>query len=244
MNSFIFVLICSLIIFLATTIGSLFVFGFNKISRKTEKICLGLASGVMIASSIWSLLTPALESSNAIYVMIGFIIGVFIIIKLDNLVKKYSTIKSKKNNMLFVAMTIHNIPEGMTIGLMCTYAFQTNSNVSMSMALALAIGIAIQNIPEGAAVSLNYRQLGYSKFKSALLGTLSGIVEPISALLMFFLFSNLSFLLPFVLASAAGIMIYVVINELMPSISDSESNLGSIYFVVGFLIMMALDILL
>ena len=242
MNKFLFVLLCSNIIFLCTSIGALFVYILNKINNKSEKICLGLASGIMLASSIWSLLIPALDTSNYILVLTGFIIGIFIITRLDNLVSKYSN--NKKNTMLFVAMTIHNIPEGMTVGLIGSYAYNINSGITISAALALTIGIAIQNIPEGAAISLNYRQQGLSKFKAALLGILSGIVEPISSLLMFFIFSNINGLLPFLLSLAASIMIYVVINELIPSANKDNTNIGSIYFIIGFIIMMSLDILL
>lgn len=244
MNSFNFVFLCSLIIFGATTLGSLLVFILNVINDKTEKICLGLASGIMFAASIWSLLLPALDSSNIIMVLIGFIVGIFVIIRLDKFVNKYTNLSAKKNTMLFIAMTLHNIPEGMTVGLMGAYAYQNNSIVSISAALALTIGIAVQNIPEGASISLNYRQAGLSKFKSALLGILSGVVEPISAIIMLILVNYLSILLPVVLAAAAGIMIYVVINELLPSISNNKSNLGSIYFIIGFLLMMCLDVLL
>ena len=236
MNSILFVIICSLLIFFATMFGSISAIFINKYNKNSEKMCLGLASGVMFASAIWSLLLPSIESSNFLFVIISFIIGIMVIIILDKLVKIYSKENTKKNNMLFIAMTLHNIPEGMTVGLMCTYAYQFDSAISISMALALTIGIAIQNIPEGSAVSLSYRQLGYSKFTSFILGTISGIVEPISALLMYALFNILSPLLPFVLASAAGIMIYVVVNELMPNISNEDSNLSSISFVIGFLV--------
>ncbi len=244
MNSISFVFLCSMIIFGATTIGSILVFTLNVISDKTEKLCLGLASGVMFAASIWSLLIPALDSSNIVFVLIGFILGMFVIMKLDKFVSKCSTFNSKKNKMLFWAMTLHNIPEGMTVGLMSCYAYQNSSIVSISAALALTIGIAIQNIPEGASISFNYRQAGYSKMKSAFLGIVSGIVEPISAFLMLLLINYLSLLLPFVLAASSAIMIYVVINELLPSINHNESNLGTIYFIIGFLLMMCLDVLL
>lgn len=244
MNSFLFVLICSFIIFIATSLGSLFVYFFKNINSKTEKICLGLASGIMFAASIFSLLLPALDSSKYIFILLGFIIGVVIIIKLDKLVDKYSKFNSKKNTMLFIAMTLHNIPEGMTVGLMSTYAYQSNNSISISMALALTIGIAIQNIPEGAAISFNYRQEGCTKFKACILGILSGIVEPISSLIMFFLFKYISILLPFILSSAASIMIYVVVNDLLPDSNKDNNNLGTIYFIVGFIIMMTLDILL
>lgn len=244
MNSFSFVILCSMLIFLATSLGALFVYFFKVINNKTEKICLGLASGIMFAASIFSLLLPALESSKYIFILLGFIIGILVIIKLDKLVDKYSKFKSKKNTMLFIAMTLHNIPEGMTVGLMSTYAYQSNNSISISMALALTIGIAIQNIPEGAAISFNYRQEGYSKFKSSILGIISGIVEPISSLIMFFLFKYIAILLPFVLSGAASIMIYVVINDLLPSSNKDNSNLGTIYFIIGFIIMMSLDILL
>ncbi len=243
MNSLGFCAICSLIIFGATSLGSLFVFILNKINDKTERICIGLASGIMFAASIWSLLLPALEQSHIIYVLIGFILGIIIIIYLDKLVNRYM-LKGKKNTMLFIAMTLHNIPEGMTVGLMSVYAYQNSSIVSISAALALTIGIAVQNIPEGASISLNYRQEGYSKLTSASLGVLSGIVEPISAIAMLLLVNHLEALLPFVLAAASGIMIYVVINELLPSINSTKSNIGSIYFIIGFLLMMCLDVLL
>ena len=244
MNSFLFVLICSMIIFLSTSVGALFVCFIRKINVKTEKICLGLASGIMFAASIWSLLLPAIESTKYIFVILGFITGILVIIKLDNLVSKYNNISLKKNTMLFIAMTLHNIPEGMTVGLMCAYAFNVNSSITMSMALALTIGISIQNIPEGAAISLNYRQVGYSKLKSSMLGIISGIVEPISAFIMFYVFKNFSFLLPIVLSSAASIMIYVVINDLIPSANKDDDNYCSIYFIIGFIIMMTLDVLL
>lgn len=243
MNSLGFCAICSLIIFGATSLGSLFVFILNKINDKTERICIGLASGIMFAASIWSLLLPALEQSHIIYVLIGFILGIIIIIYLDKLVNRYM-LKGKKNTMLFIAMTLHNIPEGMTVGLMSVYAYQNSSIVSISAALALTIGIAVQNIPEGASISLNYRQEGYSKLTSASLGVLSGIVEPISAIAMLLLVNHLEALLPFVLSAASGIMIYVVINELLPSINSTKSNIGSIYFIIGFLLMMCLDVLL
>lgn len=245
MNSINFTLLCASIIFVATSIGAFLVYILSSINKKTETICLGLASGIMFASAMWSLLLPALEDSKFIFVLIGFVLGVFIIMKLDGLVNKYSKIKSKKNTMLFLAMTIHNIPEGMTVGLMSTYAFQSNSAVSVSMALALTIGIAIQNIPEGAAISLNYRQSGMSKFLSVLLGIISGIVEPISAFIMFLSFKFFAPLLPLVLSMAASIMIYVVINDLMPNANnDDNKSLGSVYFIVGFIIMMSLDVLL
>ena len=163
--------------------------------------------------------------------------------KLDKFVKKYSNKSAKKNTMLFLAMTIHNIPEGMTVGLVSTYAYINSNYISVSAALALTIGIAIQNIPEGACLSLNYNQSGLSKFKSFILGFISGIVEPIGAIIMFLLFKYFSILLPFILSSASGIMIYVVVNELIPSSSD-DSNIGSISFMIGFLIMLSLDILL
>ena len=243
MKSFSFVILCSLIIFSATTIGSLFVYFIKKIDSKHESICLGLASGIMFASSIWSLLIPSLESSKYIYVMIGFIIGILIIIKLDKFVHKYSNKSAKKNTMLFLAMTIHNIPEGMTVGLVSTYAITNSNFISISSALALTIGIAIQNIPEGACLSLNYNQSGLSKFKSFILGFISGLVEPIGAITMFLLFKYFSILLPFILASASSIMIYVVVNELIPS-TNNDNNIGSIYFMIGFIIMLSLDILL
>ena len=243
MKSFYFVLLCSLIIVSATTLGALFVYFIKNKDNRNEHICLGLASGIMFASSIWSLLIPALESSNILYVIIGLVLGIIIIVRLDKFVDKYSKKSAKKNTMLFLAMTIHNIPEGMTVGLVSTYAFFNSNYISISSALALTIGIAIQNIPEGACLSLNFHQSGLSKFKSFILGFISGIVEPIGAIIMFLLFSYLNILLPFILSIAAGIMIYVVVNELIPS-SHDNTNIGSISFMIGFIIMLSLDILL
>lgn len=242
MNNFTLVFFCSMLLLGATTIGSLIVLFITKINKKLELICLGLASGVMFAASIWSLLLPSIELTNFFIVLLGFILGTFIIIKLDKLVIKYSGLKDKKNSLLFMAMTIHNIPEGMIVGLTSALAFSNNSSITISSAILLAIGIAIQNIPEGASISLTYYQNGYSKFKSILLGFISGIVEPISAFIMFFLKDYLNGILPLLLSLAAGVMIYVVVDELLPN--EKENNYGSLAFVIGFLIMMSLDILL
>lgn len=239
MEKFLFVLFCSLIIFGATTLGALMVLFFKKMKDKVQTITLGLASGIMVAASIWSLLIPAIEDYSFLYVFIGFILGLIIILLLDKLLESNKTF-NHKSNMLFLAMTLHNIPEGMTVGLMATYAI--NGNISIPSVLALTIGIAIQNIPEGASVSMTYLGMGYSHKKAIILGIISGIVEPIGALIMFFLYKYLLFTLPIILCLSGSIMIYVVINDIMPDLSNRK--VASISFMMGFLLMLCLDVLL
>jgi ZIP family zinc transporter len=222
----------------ATVIGSSMVFLLRNLDNRIEKICLGLASGIMIAASIFSLLIPALETSNCIVVITSFLIGALIIIAF----KKINPNKEKKSSFI-LAVTLHNIPEGMAVGLICALATQPNSAVTVASALALAVGIAIQNIPEGAAISLPLvNRLG--KRKAFLYGVMSGIVEPIGGILMAMLITYLHSLLPICLSFAAGTMFYVVVDELIPESKLTNKDAGAVFFMIGFAIMMYLDIIL
>lgn len=248
-----------LIPFLGTTIGSAMVFLMkNKINKKIEKLLLGFASGVMIAASVWSLLIPSIEMAEEqgiiawIPASIGFMIGILFLQYTDYLVKK---IKNKKNQtienthkkitMMILAVTLHNIPEGMAVGVV--YAGITSGEATMTLAgaLALSIGIAIQNFPEGAIISMPLRAQGVSKKKAFLYGVLSGVVEPLGALVTIALASMVVPVLPYFLSFAAGAMIYVVVEELIPEAVEGEhSNIGTIMFAIGFAIMMVLDVAL
>lgn len=248
-----------LIPFLGTTVGSAMVFLMgNKLNHKIEKILLGFASGVMVAASIWSLLIPAIEMSEVhgnipwVPATIGFILGILFLLVLDNIIPhlhlkstKPEGMKSKfkKTTMMVLAVTLHNIPEGMAIGVCFAGILTANSGITIAGAFALAIGIAIQNLPEGAIISMPLKAEGMSKPKAFLYGTLSGIVEPIAAGITLLLIGVISSVLPYFLSFAAGAMIYVVVEELIPESQNGEhSNIGTIGFAIGFLIMMILDV--
>ena len=250
-----------LIPFLGTTLGSSMVFLMkNKMSKKVEKILLGFASGVMIAASIWSLLIPAIDMAESqgkiawIPAAIGFLLGIVFLLVLDSVIphmhlenEKPEGIKSKlkKTTMLVLAVTLHNIPEGMAVGVTFAGALIGNTGISMTGAFALAIGIAIQNFPEGAIISMPLRSEGVSKPKAFLYGALSGIVEPIGAIITILLTNSVVPILPYLLSFAAGAMIYVVVEELIPESQAGEhSNIGTIGVAIGFVIMMILDVAL
>ena len=250
-----------LIPFLGTTLGSAMVFLMkDKMNNKVEKLLLGFASGVMIAASIWSLLIPSLEMAEEqekiswIPATIGFLFGVIFLLILDSAIPHLHLksdepegIKSKlkKTTMMVLAVTLHNIPEGMAVGVTFAGALIENTGITMAGALALAIGIAIQNFPEGAIISMPLRSEGTSKSKSFLYGTLSGIVEPIGAIITILLTNAVVPILPYLLSFAAGAMIYVVVEELIPESQTGEhSNIGTIGVAIGFVIMMILDVAL
>lgn len=250
-----------LIPFLGTTLGSSMVFLMkNKINIKTEKILLGFASGVMIAASIWSLIIPAINMAEEqgkigwVPAAIGFLFGVVFLLVLDSLIphlhletEKPEGIKSKlkKTTMMLFAVTIHNIPEGISVGVTFAGALMGNSGITIAGAIALACGIAIQNFPEGAIVSMPLRSEGLSKTRAFLYGTLSGVVEPIAAIITILLTNVLVPVLPYLLSFAAGAMIYVVVEELIPESQAGEhSNIGTIGVAMGFVIMMILDVAL
>ena len=250
-----------LIPFLGTTLGSGMVFLMkNKINKKIEKLLLGFASGVMIAASIWSLIIPALDMAEEQGVItwvpatIGFLLGICFLLVLDSIIPhlhlntdKPEGLKSKiqKTTMMVLAVTLHNIPEGMAVGVVFAGALAQNTGITMAGAIALAIGIAIQNFPEGAIISMPLKSEGMSKSKAFLYGTLSGIVEPIAAILTICLTNLVVPILPYLLSFAAGAMIYVVVEELIPESQTGEhSNIGIIGVAIGFVIMMILDVAL
>ena len=251
------IVLCLFIPLIGTMLGSAMVFFLKKeINPKIQKLLLGFASGVMIAASVWSLLMPAIETYDKadfkswLIPSIGFISGILFLLSLDYIVphihidKKEEGIKSNKISKtfkMFLAVTLHNIPEGLAVGVVIAGAM-TNTINEHAM-LALAIGIAIQNFPEGAIVSMPLKEEGFSKFKAFLYGTFSGVVEPIASLLAILLTYYVSKILPITLSFAAGAMIYVVVEELIPDANEGEhSNLATIGLAVGFVLMMILDI--
>lgn len=249
-----------LIPFIGTILGSSIVFFMkNTFNKGIEKSLLGLASGVMIAASIWSLLIPSLEMAENqgmitwLPATVGFIFGIVFLIltdifiaKVENGIKLKQNSESFRNNfMLFLAVTLHNIPEGMAVGVAFAGVISGNAGMAMLGAMSLAIGIGIQNIPEGAIISMPLKSTGISKRKAFLYGFISGIVEPIAAFITLLLASKITTILPYLLAFAAGAMIYVVADELIPKAKNGEySKLGIIGLTIGFLIMMILDVAL
>jgi len=240
------ILIGLLIPFVGTTLGSATVFLLKKeLNKKIEKFLLGFASGVMIAASIWSLIIPSIDMASSLYKIywlpasVGFLLGIFFLILLDYFIKKN---ESKKRNNLTLAVTLHNIPEGMAVGVI--FAGILSGSVTLASAFALSIGIAIQNFPEGAIISMPLKSKGKTKFKSFMIGSLSGIVEPIAAILTILLTKFITPLLPYFLSFAAGAMIYVVVEELIPEAQDNKSNLCIVGLSLGFVLMMVLDVVL
>lgn len=250
-----------LIPFLGTTLGSAMVFFMkNSMDKKVEKILLGFASGVMMAASVWSLIIPAIDMAEEqgkiawVPAAMGFMFGILFLLILDTLIPhlhldsdKPEGIKAKlkKTTMMVLAVTLHNIPEGMAVGVTFAGALIGNAGITMAGAFALAIGIAIQNFPEGAIISMPLKSEGMGKGKAFLYGTLSGIVEPIGAIITICLTNLVVPILPYLLSFAAGAMIYVVVEELIPESQAGEhSNIGTIGVAIGFVIMMILDVAL
>ena len=250
-----------LIPFVGTTLGSAMVFLMkNQMNKKIEKLLLGFASGIMIAASVWSLLIPSIdmaeESGTIAWVpaTVGFLAGMLFLLLLDNLIPhlhlntdKPEGIKAKikKTTMMVFAVTLHNIPEGMAVSVTFAGALIGNTGITMAGAFSLALGIAIQNFPEGAIISMPLKSEGMSKWKAFLCGALSGIVEPIGAVLTILLTNTIVPLLPYFLSFAAGAMIYVVVEELIPEAQSGEhSDIGTIGVAIGFVIMMILDVAL
>ena len=250
-----------LIPFVGTTLGSAMVFFMRKeMNGKIKKGLLGFASGVMIAASVWSLLIPAIEMSEEqggipwMPAAMGFLLGIGFLLLLDTLTPHLHLNEDtpeglpsnlKKTTMLVLAVTLHNIPEGMAVGVTFAGILAGNTMISLAGAFALSIGIAIQNFPEGAIISMPLRSEGQSKGKAFLYGAASGVVEPIAALLTILLTSLVVPILPYLLAFAAGAMIYVVVEELVPeSQTGKHTNIGTIGVAVGFVLMMVLDVAL
>lgn len=246
--------------FIGTIIGTSIVFLMkNTLNKGLEKMLLGLASGVMIAASVWSLLMPSFEMAKSQGVIewwpatIGFVFGIAFLVftdifitKLENKLKLNKNNESFRNNlMLFLAVTLHNIPEGMAVGVGFAGVISGNVGMSIAGAMSLAIGIGIQNIPEGAIISMPLKSTGISKYKAFLYGFVSGIVEPIAAFITLLLTSRITTMLPYLLAFAAGAMMYVVSDELIPKAQNGKySKIGITGLTAGFLIMMILDVAL
>lgn len=252
------VLLGILIPFIGTTLGSSLVFFMkNKINDKIQKFLLGFAAGVMIAASVWSLLLPSMNIAKEqgivewIPACVGFLLGILFLLLLDIIIPhlhvsstKPEGLKSnfKKTTMFFLAVTLHNIPEGMAAGVVFAGVLLDNVGLSFAGALALSIGIAIQNFPEGAIISIPLKAEGFSKPKAFFYGVLSGIVEPIAALITILLTNLVVPILPYLLSFAAGAMIYAVVEELIPeSQQGKHTNLGTIGVALGFVVMIVLD---
>lgn len=249
-----------LIPLIGTTIGSSFVFfmkkGFNDFFRRA---LTGFAGGVMVAASVWSLLIPAMNESAAmgkfafLPALIGFALGIAFLLALDKLVPHLHAggqlegpnKNLKKSTLLVFAVALHNLPEGMAVGAVYAGLLTGDAAISLTGALALSVGIAIQNLPEGAIISMPLKAEGCGKGKAFLYGFSSGVIEPIGALLTILLAQIVTPALPYVLSFAAGAMIYVVVEELIPEASAGEhSNVGTIAFALGFALMMVLDVAL
>jgi len=246
--------------FLGTSLGAAMVFVLkNKISDSIQRMLTGFAAGVMVAASFWSLLAPALESSadmgklSFIPAAVGFLVGVGFLLFLDTVTphmhmdEQTEGPKSslKRTTKLILAVTLHNIPEGMAVGVVYAGWAAGETGVSQTAALALALGIALQNFPEGAIVSMPLRASGMPKIKTFWYGVLSGAVEPVASLITIAAASAVTSILPYMLAFAAGAMFYVVVEELIPEMSEGEhSNIGTIAFSLGFVLMMILDVAL
>ncbi len=248
------ILTALLIPFLGTVLGAAFVFFMkNEIPARLQKLLLGFASGVMVAASVWSLLIPSMEiaAGNVWPTILGLLLGFAFLLGIDYATPHIHASGEaegprsglSRTTKLALAVTIHNFPEGMAVGIAIAGAL--SADFSMAGALALSIGIAIQNVPEGAIISMPLRAAGNSRARSFAIGSLSGIVEPIGGALVLLLASSVSGIMPYMLSFAAGAMLYVVVEELIPETSEgAHSNLGTIGFAVGFALMMALDVLL
>lgn len=229
-------------------------------SQRLHTSLLGFAAGVMVAASVWSLIIPAIDLSAHLGKLswmpaaIGFILGMLFLLMLDSIVPHQhlssDTAEGPKSKLgrrqkLMLAVTLHNIPEGMAVGAVIAGALACDAGITLASATALALGMAIQNIPEGAIVALPMRSDGMSRGRAFSSGILSGVVEPVAALLMVLLYEHISPTLPYLLAFSAGAMLYVVVEELIPETQQGEhSNIGTITFALGFVIMMILDVAL
>ncbi len=250
-----------LIPFLGTTLGSACVFFMKKeLNPFVQKGFLGFAAGVMVAASVWSLLIPAMDMSARMGefafapATFGFLVGIGFLLFMDRHVphlhldseeNEEPKCNLKKTTMLVLAVTLHNIPEGLSAGAVFAGALSGSETVTMAGAFALAIGIAIQNFPEGAIISMPLRGSGMSRKKAFFYGTMSGTVEPVAGVLTLLLAKYITPVLPGLLAFAAGAMIYVVVEELIPEASEGEhSNIGTLAFAGGFVLMMVLDVAL
>lgn len=247
--------------FLMTSLGAAVVFFFRRqVTASAQRIFLGFAAGVMIAASVWSLLIPAIEEAEGagqvgwVPAAGGFVLGVAFLMALDGILphlhpgaRELEGARSKlhRTTLLIFAVTLHNIPEGMAVGLSFALAAQHNDPALYAGAMALAVGMGIQNFPEGAAIALPLRQEGVGRTRAFLWGSLSGLVEPVFGLLTVLLAGSIQPLMPWLLSFAAGAMLYVVVEELIPEAHLGEhSNVGTLGVMGGFLVMMILDVAL
>ena len=250
-----------LIPLLGTMLGSAFVFLMKgAMPDRVQKSLLGFASGVMVAASVWSLLIPAMEMEagrgawSVLPAAAGFLAGIAFLLLIDDVTPHLHLgsehpegprSKLSRTSMLALAVTIHNLPEGMAVGVVLAGAAQGSAGITLASAVAVAVGIAIQNIPEGAIISMPMRAAGNTRWRSFVIGSLSGAVEPVGGLAVVLLASVLTPLLPYLLAFAAGAMFYVVVEELIPEASTGHhTNLSTIGFAVGFVLMMVLDVVM
>ena len=247
--------------FLGTVLGSGLVFLMKgAMNRQLQRMLTGFAAGVMVAASVWSLIIPAMDLSEHmgklafLPAFVGVWLGFGFLLLLDKLVPHMhlgsdcpegSPCSLGKNTMLVLAVALHNLPEGMAVGVVAAGWLTGNESISFASALALSLGIALQNLPEGAIISMPLKSAGMCRKRAFLYGAASGIVEPLGALLTIALASLVAPVLPYVLAFAAGAMLYVVVEELIPEMSEGEhSNIGTIFFALGFTLMMMLDVAL
>lgn len=245
-------IIASLLTFTMTMIGSATVFFFKKVNKNVMDSLLGISAGIMLAAAIFSLLLPSINQANnlnlnaPLVVSLSIILGSLLLIVGDRLSNKVSSNKHKssKNTLLLItSIVLHNIPEGMAIGVAFGSIIYHLDGATVAAAISLAIGIGIQNFPEGAAISIPLRRAGFSRFKSFVIGTLSGIVEPISAIIGVILVLKIKLVLPYLLAFAAGAMIFVIVQELVPeSQNNKNKNLISLLTLFGFILMMLLEL--
>lgn len=251
----------ALIPFIGTSLGAACVFFMKKtLSDTVQRLLTGFAAGVMVAASVWSLLIPSIEQSQAmgrlafLPAFIGFWVGVLFLLTLDHVIPhihaKSGQVEGpqshlQRTTMMVLAVTLHNIPEGMAVGVVYAGYLSGSAQITAAGALALSLGIAIQNFPEGAIISMPLRAERMGKGRSFLSGVLSGAVEPIGAALTIMAAQHVIPALPYLLSFAAGAMLYVVVEELIPEISQGRhSNIGTVFFAVGFSIMMMLDVAL
>lgn len=247
--------------FLGTSLGAACVFFMRgKMKRSIQRALTGFAAGVMVAASVWSLLIPAMEQSEKMGVwsfvpaVAGFWMGIVFLLALDRAIPHLHLNSEKaegphshlsKTTMLVLAVALHNLPEGMAIGAVFAGMLMDNTAISFTGALALSLGIAIQNFPEGAIISMPLKSEGMHKGKAFIYGVLSGVIEPVGAVFTIFAAQLVVPVLPYLLSFAAGAMLYVVVEELIPEMSEGEhSNLGTVWFAVGFTLMLALDVAL
>lgn len=248
--------------FIGTSLGAAMVFFLKgEINAKVQKVLLGFASGVMVAASIWSLILPAMDMVgddlgkwSFMPAAIGFLMGMFVLLALDELIPHLHInsdkpeglkAKLKRSTMLILAVTIHNVPEGAATGAVIAGFLSGNETLTIASVLSLSLGIAIQNVPEGAIISMPLLAEGKKKGGSFFIGSMTGIVEPIAAVFMILLASLINPILPYMLSFAAGAMMYVVVEELIPEASQGDhSNFATIAFALGFTLMMILDVFL